>query len=410
MSDTINSYENEQGASSNDRHTGRLIFIILASMMTMMGSAAVAPALPQISSFFSNYPDSIIALIIALPSLGVILTGGVIGYICDRIEKVKLLVISLAVFAVFGSSGLYLNSLEYILIGRVFLGISIAGIMTSTTTLITLFYSGKERIKVLGYQTAAMGLGAIVLQTSAGFLAAVGWRETFGIYLLAILFIPGVILTIKEPSKECPAISSEPELSGKKDNIFSPAIAGLLFASIFVVQMMFYTLSTTYPYLLGEIGINSTVASGILLGVPGLISAFSAVSCSRLSDHFSRQTVIAFGFLSFALGLLLIGSFSEIAVSVVGLILIGAGLGFIMVNLVNWLTNIAPVEKAGILFGLFTTFFFLGQFSSGYLTQPLISYFGTYFSAFFIEGLCAVLFTVLFTYLAIKNKKEAKTT
>ena len=40
--------------------------------------------------------------------------------------------ISLALFALFGSSGAYLSSLEMILVGRALLGIAIAGIMTTT--------------------------------------------------------------------------------------------------------------------------------------------------------------------------------------------------------------------------------------------------------------------------------------
>ena len=48
-----------------------LLFLLLAAMLTLMGGAAVAPALPLISAVFSDSPEYLASMIITLPSLAV---------------------------------------------------------------------------------------------------------------------------------------------------------------------------------------------------------------------------------------------------------------------------------------------------------------------------------------------------
>ncbi|WP_062396129.1 MFS transporter [Methanogenium cariaci] len=155
------SADNKKHETTPGKDRARLALLILASMMTMMGASAVAPpSLPGISAAFSEYPESMVTMIVTLPSLAIVLSGWCIGLICDRVGKTRLLIISLALFALFGSSGAYLSSLEMILLGRAFLGVAIAGIMTTTTALISTYYTGRERARVIGYQSAGMGMGA----------------------------------------------------------------------------------------------------------------------------------------------------------------------------------------------------------------------------------------------------------
>lgn len=73
-----------------------MIAILLASMLMLMGGAAVAPALPAISLAFPDASESLINLIITLPSLAIAITGLLIGALSDKIGKVKVLLASLS--------------------------------------------------------------------------------------------------------------------------------------------------------------------------------------------------------------------------------------------------------------------------------------------------------------------------
>lgn len=406
---TTKTFKNKITYNTTGRDKLKLTFLILSSMMTMMGGAAVAPSLPGISAYFSGYPESVIALIITLPSLAIVLSGWFIGMICDRVGKVRPLMISLAFFALFGSSGAYLSSLEMILVGRALLGIAIAGIMTTTIALVSDYYSGPARIRVIGYQSAAMGIGAIVLETSGGLLASFGWRETFLIYLIALLFIPGVLFTMKEPKREDYNSGSQDfnESKVEKKGVSFTQLA-LIYISVFGVMLMFYTLPTKLPYLLQAAGISSTVVSGALLGIPGFISAFSALSCSRLYYYLKRNTIMATGFLLIALGFLIIGTVSGLIFLILGLVLVGTGQGLLLPTLVGWLSEIAPAKRYGTLYGIYSVFFYFGQFVSGFVSQPIIDISGTYQMVFTLGGLYSIVMTAVFVFLIFGKKVHAK--
>ena len=402
----MNSFKDEQ-----EKHTsgkGKLVFLILSSMMTLMGGAAVAPALPSISAYFAGYPETSIAMIVTLTSLTIVLTGWLVGMICDRMGKVRLLVLFLVLFALLGSSGAYLGSLEIILVGRALLGIAIAGIMTTTTALISEYYSGFERSRAIGYQSAAMGLGALVLGISGGFLASFGWRETFLVYLIALLFVPGVFLTMEEPKLEERG-SRKTGGSGENDQALRLPLGTLavIYIAIFSLMLLFYTIPTKLPYLLQADSITSTVVSGALIGIPGLVSVFSSLACSRLYSCLSRQTILSSGFFIMAFGFFVIGLVSNLALVVCGLVVIGIGQGLVITSLVNWLSSIAPSHSYGILFGVYSMFFYLGQFVSAFAAQPLIDMGGTYAAVFLFDGIYGVGIAAVFAFFAVSKKIRA---
>lgn len=366
------SADNKKHETTPGKDRARLALLILASMMTMMGASAVAPpSLPGISAAFSEYPESMVTMIVTLPSLAIVLSGWCIGLICDRVGKTRLLIISLALFALFGSSGAYLSSLEMILLGRAFLGVAIAGIMTTTTALISTYYTGRERARVIGYQSAGMGMGALVLEVSGGYLASIDWRATFVIYLIALLFIPGILLTMKEPLQRK---EDSGETGAHVENKSAPvpvAQIGLIFIGLFGVMLMFYMVPTKLPYLLQEAGITSTLLYGVLLGIPGFVQVFSALSSSRLNTIFSKGALVSSGFLCMAAGSLIIAGVSELILLVGGLALTGIGMGLVITLLIGWLSEVTPPpHRYGIIFGLYSVFFYMGQFVSGFVAQP----------------------------------------
>ena len=69
-------------------------------------------------------------------------------------------------YAVAGTSGFWLNDIHLILIGRFFLGLGVAGIMTSATTLIGDYFTGESRNKFMSLQSAFIALGGLLFITT----------------------------------------------------------------------------------------------------------------------------------------------------------------------------------------------------------------------------------------------------
>ena len=91
---------------------------------------------PEIGMVFPQYDSFVINLIISLPSLAIVLAGLVIGALADRLGKVRVLLVSLALFGVAGVSGYFINDIPTLLVGRFFVGVGIAGISCRCTALV----------------------------------------------------------------------------------------------------------------------------------------------------------------------------------------------------------------------------------------------------------------------------------
>ena len=152
-----------------------LVAILLSSMLILMGGAAVAPALPLIEVNFPGQ-ESLVSLIITLPSLAVAIVGYAIGVLADKLGKVRVLLTALAIFTVFGFAGYFMEGNIWMMLAvRFILGIGIAGITSTVTALIAEYYGGIQRVKVLSYQSAAMGIGVLILEFVGGTLAEFSW-------------------------------------------------------------------------------------------------------------------------------------------------------------------------------------------------------------------------------------------
>ena len=123
------------------------ITLLLASTLTVMAGATIAPGLPAMKAAFAaeENADFLVRLVLTLPALFIVLGAPLAGFLIDRFGRKRLLLFSAILYAAAGSSGFFLNSLMLILIGRALLGFAVAGIMTSVTTLIADYFTGVAR-------------------------------------------------------------------------------------------------------------------------------------------------------------------------------------------------------------------------------------------------------------------------
>ncbi|MDD2470979.1 MAG: MFS transporter [Methanocorpusculum sp.] len=377
-----------------------LVFLLLSSMMILMGGAAVAPALPAISAAFPDASEALISLIITLPALAIVFSGFFIGAAVDKFGKVRILAISLAVFTFAGVSGFFLTSLPAILVGRIILGIGISGIVNTTTTLITDYYQGPSRVKVLGYQAAAMGIGVVILDTSGGFLAGISWRMAFLIYLLGLFILIGTLVTMKEPVRE--KVNMTRDAPKNKTPVGSIV---LIYITLFLGMMLFFLMPTKFPYLIAEYVENSSALSGILLGILGIFSALIGTLYWRIAGRIHRMVNISLSFILLGAGYVLFGLSESMMIIVISVIIIGIGNGLLMPTVLSWLGVITPREIMGKVMGGYGVSLNLGQFLASIVAIPVIMISVGYGQMFFIFGVIAIILGVFYLlgYLKVRN-------
>ena len=128
------------------------LMLLVASTMTVMAGAAIAPALPAIARHFSHVAgiDLWSRLVLTLPALFTAIGGALAGAVIDRFGRLRLLVTATVVYGIAGGAGGLADSIGMLLVSRALLGLSVGAIMTTTITLIADYYQGAERNRVMG--------------------------------------------------------------------------------------------------------------------------------------------------------------------------------------------------------------------------------------------------------------------
>lgn len=371
--------------------------LLLAASLAVMSSAAISPALPAIRAAFAGVEniDFWVRLLLTLPALFIVIGAPAAGMIVDRTQRRKpLLIASVALYGVSGLWGYLAQSLTMILISRAVLGLAVAGILTTTATLIAAYYSGRTRAQFLGYQAAFMGVGGVVFLTLGGVLADVNWHTPFLVYLLAFAVLPLVFMYIYEPARP-PAPAPGTAAAGR-------APLGLMlfvYGVTALTQVVFNLVPVQIPFLLGELVGASASQAGLVTSFMPVFFALTSAMGGRINARFNHIPVIAAGFLIAGAAYLLLGSATGWGMVLLALPIGGVGIGLIMPNVNIWLNDETPPALRGRVLGGITTSLFLGQFASPILAQPILDATGSLSTMYAVVG-ALVLVTAAIIFIA----------
>ena len=344
--------------------------LLAGSTLTVMAGATITPALPAMEEAFAAVPAAAfwVKLALSLPAIFIALGGPLFGWLLDRWGRRPVLVLTVCLYALAGSSGFVLPSLAAILAGRALLGVAVSGTMTGFTTLIGDGFHGAELDRFMGLQGAATALGGVVFLLLGGLLADVGWRYPFLVYLLSLIVLPGVLSSVREP-KRLP-----PELPTKTRRTPLPLRRLLPFYLLaFVGMLAFYLIPTQGAFHLRELGVESNTPVGVAVALMTLASAAGSLVYRRLRRRLSSRGIFALNFALMGLGYLLLGLADGYYGALTGLIIAGGGMGLFLPNLNVRLAGLVPEKLRGRAFGGSTTALYLGQFLSPILATPLVN-------------------------------------
>ena len=381
-----------------------LIALLLSSMLILMGGAAVAPALNEIKLAFPGN-DFLTSLIITLPSLAVAIVGYAIGVAADRFGKVRVLLTALTIFIIAGVAGYFLPTLETILVARFVLGIGIAGITSTVTALIAEYYAGIDRVrvytgvsrvKVLSYQSAAMGIGVLILEFTGGSLAEISWRTPFLVYLIGIPILIMAILSMREPTmSERDRAELEEIAHEMKPRKVDRGIVALCYVSVFFCMNLVFLLPTSIPIVLAELGVSSSIV-GLFLGFHGVANAVLSINYGRLTTRIPPFRILGMGFLCMGIGLAVLILCPSVPLAIFTLVITGMGVGMIVPSLVNTLAGQISSSNSGKIMGGYGTCLNFGQFAISLISVPLLAFLhDSYYEMYCLMGVIAVIYGIV---------------
>lgn len=377
--------------------------LLLASTLTVMSGATIAPSLPQMEEVFAHVPNApfLIRLVLTLPALFIVLSAPILGRISDKYGRLYVILPALVLYGISGSAGFFAETIWFLLVTRAILGIAVAGIMTTATTMIGDMFSGEMRTKIVGYQSAFMAMGGVVYVGVGGLLADIDWTYPFLLYSFSLVIFVLGLKSLKESRRQA---SNEEAVV----NSPVPTKAYYIYVIGFISMLVFYSVPVQIPFYIRELGVEKNFYIGLAIMVSTFFGALTAVNYSRIKGKAHFEKVYVWSFLLVASSYIMI-SFSQGYPGVlVAMMLNGIGIGMIMPNSSLWLISISENDNRGKILGGLTTAFFLGQFLSPMATQPMVKYFGTE-TMFGGLGVLLVVFAIALFFKTRKSPEKQET-
>jgi MFS family permease len=380
------------GPAVAERKPGLAEGIVLVSVtwLAVVAAGVLAPVLPEMARHFAGAPmlDLMIGFVATIPALAVALFSMPIGRISDRRGARRILVIGMSGYGFAGMLPLLLDSLPAIVVSRFVVGIFEAAVMTASTTLLSVHFSGLQRDRWLAVQVASTNIMGVVVVLVGGFAGEHGWRAPFFAYAIAIILLPPVLLLTHEPNRAA-ALRAAPGAAGE-DRGWRRLLA-IRCALTFFVSVTVYTLIVQMSFLLAERGVSnpSTIGFGIAFGAGGI--ALSSVANTFMLAISARHRLLA-------AYVLMAGGFGTIALDpafpamCAGALAAGLGAGCAVSTLLCVTVSGVPAALKGRAAGSWTAAMFLGQFLNPPFFVALVRLGGSYGAAFLIySAICAAI-------------------
>lgn len=244
-------------------------FVMLITVLSVglqdISAGAVSPAISAICQSYPSVSIGMIQMIVTLPTLAICIMAPVYGWLSNRIQPRRLIIYGLLLFCIGGSLPVFLNNLPLIMICRVALGVGTGITLPAALAIIPVFYEGKKRDKLIGFNQAVGSIGCIFMQQIGGYFADIDWHLSFLAYLMGLFSLVLVLLFLPDIPMEKVLKTADKD----RKSIFScvsTKIYGL--AGVLFVAMIFACIPTTNLSLMieGE-GIGTATNTGTAMAV-----------------------------------------------------------------------------------------------------------------------------------------------
>ncbi|MDF2232001.1 MFS transporter [Albimonas sp. CAU 1670] len=389
-----------RAAAPAEPGTATMLALLAASSLTIMASTVISPGLPGMEAHFADTPDAamLTRLAVTLPGLLVAIFAPVAGALADRLGRRRILISAMVLYVLSGMSGLLLDTLPAILVGRAMLGVAVAGVLTSASAMAGDLFRGEAQARFMGRQASAMGAAGLVFLTGGGLLAELHWRAPFGLYGIALLVLLAALVLLPETRNA----QARAQAAAEDDGAPAPwGTLAVLYALGLGTMVTMYVMPVQLPFRLREMGLDAPSQAGLALGVFTLMSSVSALGAARLRGRMGPGGMFAVSFLMLGAGFAWVSLSSGLVSICLGGAVAGAAMGLTMPNLFGTVVALAPARIRGRATGGMTSAVFLGQFVSPLLSQPAAETWG-YAGAF----LAAAALTPALALLALLARRS----
>lgn len=258
------------------------------------------PALAAVQRHFGTTPDVAGILLAVFTFPGLVLTP-ILGLLADRIGSKLVIVVSLVVFGMGGIAALFATRFEHIVLVRAVQGVGAAALGALNVALISNFFRGQERIRLLGYNHSVLSIGTTVLPLVSGQLAALEWRLPFVLPSVGLLVAVAVAIVV-------PLSTSAAERVSVAITVPRGTLALLLMVSTVTYAILFGPFLNYVQERVRELDPASPTLYqqiGVIVGLMSLVTTLGAAFVGRLSARFSLLMLLQLACVFYAAAMVL---------------------------------------------------------------------------------------------------------
>ena len=386
------------GTVAGLRERASFLVMVGGNIFNMITLTALAPVLALIGDHFADRPDAmaiagvfgkgasgplIAQLMITLLGIGIMVGGPIAGWLAERVGPRRLLCGALALYAITGASGLWLDGAASLLGARLAQGFVSAGIATSIFMMIGQRYEGAARARILGLQGVVLAVSGLVSLISAGGLAEIGgWRAPFVLYLTALPMLGLVLFS----SSAAPAREVSPRAS---DAVAVPSGSLLkqwpYYLMLVPMSAASYMTAVHLSFVLAGDGVTSPGTQAVIMTASMIFNIVGSVYYARIRARFGRRWVFVMILGIFGAGDLLIGFSPNAVGSAAGCWVAGLAGGLMTPFFINVILDRTDSAVHGRAIGLMYTMTYIGNFLNPFIITPLRAAIGNH-SAFAVVG------------------------
>ena len=267
--------------------------------------------------------------------------------------------------------------------------------------MLAVFATADNRGRVYGFHRAMDHAGAVVgpLAASAFLFFYPGAYRT----LFALTIIPGIVVMLilfRVPeARRQPASTPDTQLITSKSSL--ARLPGRLYRALTII-FIFSLGNASDAFLLLRMGDLGVAAFWIplLWSAIHVVKSVSSVVGGALSDRFGRRTLIALGWLVYALVYGAFGAFENIAVVVAAFLTYGLYFGLTEGVEKAWVADLAPAEMRGTAFGIYNAVLGFGSLAASLLFGAIwtrVSPPAAFYTGAALAGVATVLLYFLFS-------------
>ncbi|MFW6023091.1 MAG: MFS transporter [Halanaerobiaceae bacterium] len=390
------------------KHKIMMIALSGVPFIMVLGNSMLIPEFPQIKVAL-DINQFKVGLLITVFSISAGIAIPFLGYLCDKIGRIKVIVPALIIYGlgglISGLAALFINNpYNIILVGRVVQGIGAAGTAPIVMALVGDVFQSQQRSEALGIIEAANGVGKVLSPILGSAIGLISWIALFFSYALLAVPIAAGVWYLAEEGKQ-PEKQGLKEYLGKTRDIFKEkgfSLVSTILTGMLVLFVLFGLLSYFSDILETKYEIKGFI-KGLIIAIPILFMSITSYVTGHLLKKIKKYFKISIiaGLILVTSMLIILYYFENLTVYLVFFSLLGIGTGLVLPAVNTMVTSSSNTNQRGVI----TSIYGAARFGGVAIGPPTFTFFEEISKMTMYYGAAGLaLLTLILALIFVKEK------